>query len=99
MFLENNQSFVCTQCGRKVEKHPSSSRNHCNYCLTSLHVDNEPGDRANECRGVLNPIGLEIKEGKTQIVYECEKCGVRGKNIVAPDDNEDILVELSTKVL
>lgn len=97
MFIENNQSFTCINCGKQVGKHPSSSRNHCNYCLTSLHVDIDPGDRKNDCKGVLKPIGLKIKEGKTQIVCKCEKCGFVGNNITATDDNVQLLIELSSK--
>lgn len=99
MFLQNNQSFVCVACGKQVEKHPTSSRNHCNHCLTSVHVDIEPGDRKNECKGIMDPIGLEIKSGKTQIVYTCRNCGARGKNIVAEDDNQEKIIELSTKAI
>lgn len=94
MFIENNQSFICVLCGRTVEKHPTSSRNHCNWCLTSLHVDNEPGDRKNSCHGIMEPIGLELKSGKTQIIYKCQTCKYIGKNIVADDDNKEILIEL-----
>lgn len=95
MFIQNNKGFVCVQCGREVEKHKTSSRNHCNWCLVSMHVDNEPGDRKNTCQGVMTPIGLEMKSGKTQILHKCETCGFIGKNIVADDDNEDMLVQLS----
>lgn len=99
MFVTNNQSFVCVECGRKVEKHPTSSRNHCNHCLTSLHVDIDPGDRKNDCKGIMDPIGLEIKSGKTQIVFQCETCGKIGKNIVAKDDNPEKIIELSITVV
>ncbi|PWU22652.1 hypothetical protein C5B42_05430 [Candidatus Cerribacteria bacterium 'Amazon FNV 2010 28 9'] len=97
MFITNNQEFVCEQCGKKVGKHPTSSRDHCTYCLYSKHVDVSPGDRQNRCQGLLQPIGLEIKEGKTQIVYQCISCGERKKNIVAPDDNQEMVLQLSTK--
>lgn len=97
MFIENNQSFTCIKCGKEVDKHPSSSRNHCPYCLTSLHVDIQPGDRKNTCQGIMDAIGLETKEGKTQIVYRCQTCHKIAKNIVAPDDNQELLIEISTK--
>lgn len=45
----------------------------------------------------MRPIGLKIKNGKTQIVFECNRCGERGMNIAAPDDNEDLIIDLSTK--
>lgn len=98
MFVENNQPFSCIVCGKQVKKHPTSSRNHCNWCLTSLHVDIEPGDRKNTCKGVMKPIGIETKEGKTQIVYVCTDCGKRGKNVVAPDDNMEEIIAVSTSL-
>lgn len=42
-------------CGRPVVPAGAGSdhRNHCPNCLSSLHVDDEPGDRAADC-GVLH---------------------------------------------
>src|SRR5260221_7019843 len=97
MFIQNNQEFVCLACKKKIGKHPTSSRNHCTYCLYSQHVDISPGDRKNTCYGLQKPIGLEMKSGKTQIVFVCTKCGQMGKNIVASDDNQDLLIKLSTE--
>ena len=99
MFISNNQSFVCVTCEKEVPRHPNSSRNHCPYCLTSLHLDIEPGDRAEQCQGVMEAIGLETKEGKIQIIFECQTCKVRRKNITAPDDDQEKLIELSTKII
>ncbi len=95
-FTKNNESFACIACGRFVRPHPSSSRDHCNDCLTGLHVDLNPGDRLNPCGGVLQPIGIQTKSGKTKIVYRCEKCGERIFNIAAPDDNIALLAELAS---
>ena len=95
-FTERNEGFVCLACGRDVPPHPSSSRDHCDRCLTGLHVDVNPGDRMNECGGKLSPIGLQTKGGKTKIAYQCEECGARVFNIVAPDDNAERIAELAT---
>lgn len=45
-----SDSFVCKVCGRLMtpEKAETRHRNHCSNCLCSLHVDDEPGDRASE---------------------------------------------------
>jgi DNA-directed RNA polymerase subunit RPC12/RpoP len=94
-FIENNEGFICVKCGREVPPHPSSSRDHCHHCLTSLHVDVNPGDRMNECGGILEPIGLQAKSGKTQIVYRCRNCHAQVFNLVAPDDNAELIAELS----
>ena len=55
-----NESFVCKVCGKTVVPTGAGSdhRNHCPYCLSSQHLDNEPGDRAAECGGVMEPIHL-----------------------------------------
>ncbi|MDO4282434.1 MAG: RNHCP domain-containing protein [Clostridia bacterium] len=42
MFIKNDNGFICKNCGKKVEKLGYTSRDHCNFCLYSLHVDIEP---------------------------------------------------------
>ena len=46
-----SDTFVCKVCGRTVipENAGSDHRNHCPNCLSSLHVDIDPGDRASDC--------------------------------------------------
>ena len=94
-FVKNNEAFICIACGREVAAHPSSSRDHCNHCLTGQHVDVHPGDRMNECGGVLEPIGLQMRSGKTQIVFRCKKCRAQVLNVVAPDDDQALIAELA----
>jgi len=94
-FTKNNQGFICVACGRAVPSHPSSSRDHCNYCLIGLHVDINPGDRLNTCGGVLEPISIQTKSGKTKIVYRCKTCHEQVFNVVAPDDDPGLIAELS----
>jgi DNA-directed RNA polymerase subunit RPC12/RpoP len=96
-FTKNNESFVCYNCGSLVLPHPKSSRDHCTNCLYGLHVDINPGDRMNECRGNLAPIGLKIHSRKTQIVYKCQTCEKIVFCVAAPDDNQELLVNLGTK--
>jgi len=95
-FVKNNEAFICVACGQEVLSHPTSSRDHCNHCLTGQHVDIYPGDRMNQCGGILEPIGLQMSSGKTQIVYRCEKCHAQVFNVVAPDDNAELIAELAT---
>lgn len=95
MFSKNNQNFICVNCGSEVPAHPTSSRDHCNVCLYGLHVDIEPGDRLNDCRGILEPVGLKIANGKEQIAYKCQKCMKLVACITAPDDDRAKIVELS----
>ena len=90
MFKKNDNEFICINCGKKVEKLKYTSRDHCNHCLYSLHVDITPGDRENKCRGLLVPVNVEINSKKGEvIVYKCNKCGQEVRNIVASDDNID----------
>ena len=55
MFVKNDSEFTCVNCLKKVEKLKYTSRDHCNHCLFSIHIDVFPGDRANECKGILKP--------------------------------------------
>ena len=95
-FLENDQEFICENCGKKVEKLIYSSRDHCNHCLYSKHVDIMPGDRLNKCMGLLKPIGIEKYKDTYKIIYKCDKCKETHKNIIAKDDNYDEIINLST---
>jgi len=90
-----NEGFVCENCGRDVYKSSYTARDHCPYCLYSKHVDINPGDRMNECKGMLKPIGIEKYRDTFKILYECEKCRVKHKNIIHDDDNKDLIIELS----
>lgn len=98
VFTKNDNGFECVNCGKNVEPLKYSSRDHCPYCLCSLHVDVLPGDRANSCRGVLCPIDLEYSQNKGYvIVYKCEKCGELHKNKVAVDDDKSIINKVANK--
>jgi hypothetical protein len=94
-FTKNNQSFVCEHCGHQTPKHPSSSRDHCNECLWGKHVDMMTGDRLNQCQGLLEPVGLETKNQKQTLIYHCNKCTTQIRNIVAPDDKFEKLLQVS----
>jgi hypothetical protein len=96
--IEANEGFKCKHCKKKVEPdHSGSCRNHCNFCLYSMHVDNEvPGDRASECHGMMPPVGIELNKNKgVRIHHMCQKCGKSIWNRQAPEDNWDLICELS----
>ncbi|MEP7103101.1 MAG: RNHCP domain-containing protein [Candidatus Dojkabacteria bacterium] len=95
-FQKNNKSFTCLNCGKVTPAHPSSSRDHCIFCLYSQHVDINPGDRANDCKGLLKPIGLRVKNSRNQIVYRCGKCNKLTYCIIAPDDDRELIVKLGS---
>ena len=58
-FTMKDESFNCINCGKCVSPLEYTARDHCPYCLCSLHVDILPGDRNNNCKGILRPIGIE----------------------------------------
>ena len=90
-----DEEFICENCKKNVNKLNYTARDHCNHCLYSKHVDIMPGDRANNCHGMLKPIGIEKYKNTYKIIYKCEKCNILHKNIMADDDNFDIMIELS----
>ncbi len=92
-FRKNDEGFSCAHCGYRVVPNRVTSRDHCPRCLYSLHVDRNPGDRANPCRGVLVPVSAlpHPKKGFI-IVYRCSKCGetVRNKACLTGDEPDDM---------
>lgn len=95
MFIKNDDTFICENCGNKVEKLEYTSRNHCPKCLHSKHVDNDPGDRLNNCKGVMEPIDVEINSKKgLVIVHRCKKCRQIKRNISAKDDDKEVIYKV-----
>jgi len=92
-----DENFICENCNKEVSKSNYTARDHCPYCLYSKHVDINPGDRLNTCHGLLEPIGIEKFRDTYKIVYKCEKCNQLHKNIMANDDNMDLIINLSVK--
>lgn len=97
-FSMKDESFVCENCKNLVKKLEYSARDHCPICLYSKHVDINPGDRLNTCKGLLKPIGIEKYRDTYKIIYKCLKCGCIHKNIMALDDNMDLIIELSRQI-
>lgn len=98
LFSKNDNFFVCEHCNKEVNPLNYTSRDHCPYCLYSKHVDINPGDRAEECKGLLVPVGMEPNPKKGyMIIFRCQKCGMIRKNKAAEDDNMDLLISLSAR--
>lgn len=96
-FHEIDEAFICENCGYKVGKLGYSCRDHCPNCLYSKHVDKNPGDRKNKCQGLLEPIGIEKFKDTYKIIYQCQKCKKEHKNIMAKDDNINVIINLSVR--
>ncbi len=101
-----NEGFVCDNCGGRVPPTSGTTpRNHCPFCLWSKHLDINPGDRANPCRGMMRPVGINTDSKKEYvIVHECVKCGarMRSKSIRNDGNASDdfaVILELSTHPL
>jgi len=100
-FTKNDNEFVCAHCGKQVLPLGYSSRNHCPFCLWSIHVDILPGDRANDCGGLLRPIRTEPDPKKGYvIIHRCEKCGEIRRNRAAHEakvqpDNIKLIIKLT----
>ena len=97
-FTKNDSGFICQNCGADVPPLSYSSRDHCNKCLCSLHVDENPGDRANPCGGLLVPVNSQPDSRKGFIInYKCKKCGRRLRCRAASDDDTELLIKLTAE--
>lgn len=95
-----NESFTCKVCGRLVVPNGAGSdhRNHCPYCLTSMHLDIEPGDREADCGGAMEPVAVWVrKNGEWAIIRRCKICGALSSNRIAADDNPMKLMSIAMK--
>ena len=95
-----SEIFTCKVCGRIVvpEGAGTQHRNHCPYCLSSQHLDIEPGDREADCGGVMDPIAVWVrKNGEWAIIHRCRICGALSSNRIAADDNPMKLMSIAMK--
>ena len=100
--ISENQSFVCSSCGKTVLYQGAGSRhrNHCPHCLSSLHLDNIPGDRSAGCGGIMDAIGVWVrKDGEWALIHRCRKCGHLSSNRIAADDNPAKLLSIALRPL
>ena len=98
LFTKNDASFVCAHCGKEVKPLGYSSRNHCPFCLWSLHVDVNPGDRASDCGGIMDAVTAEPDPKKGFIItHKCRKCGALRRNKAADDDDRKKLIKLTAQ--
>lgn len=95
-FKKNDDGFICANCGKDVPPLKYTSRNHCPHCLSSLHLDVNPGDRASDCKGIMDAVTAEPDPKKGFIItHRCRKCGALKRNKAADDDNRKKIIELT----
>ncbi len=109
---ENIKGFICMNCKSFVPINPEMGtihRNHCNNCLWSKHVDNNPGDRASKCGAGMEPIAVTLKIegqdkytgnqklGDVMLVHRCLGCNKYVVNRVAADDSPSKILEIFDK--
>lgn len=94
-FIKTKENFTCEKCGIFVAS--NGYTNHCPECLWSKHVDVFPGDRAEKCCGMMEPIGIEVKNKEYTITHKCVKCGHTKPNKSVPEDNFDMITQVSAE--
>ncbi len=94
-FTRTTENFTCEKCGNFVEG--NGYTNHCPACLWSKHVDIFPGDRAGECLGLMEPTRVEKKGKEYTIIHKCVKCGFEKPNKAVPEDDFQMLVQVSAE--
>ncbi len=97
-FQRKIEDFECENCGVFVKG--DGYTNHCPKCLYSKHVDNNPGDRTNECGGLMKPINAFLKKQEWFLEQKCEKCGEVMNIKVREEDDKNVVKEIiKNKVL
>lgn len=95
-FQRKPEDFVCEHCGASVVG--NGYTDHCPSCLYGKHVDIFPGDRLEECHGLLEPIAI-LKRGEVQsLEYQCQKCGETSKNRLAENDSPEAMILLAKEL-
>jgi len=89
-FIKNEEDFICEHCGLEVIG--NGYTNHCPKCLWSKHVDINPGDRANNCGGMMKPFEVEMVKGEFEIVHLCERCQIKKRNKTSVNDNLEAIL-------
>lgn len=90
------EDFTCEHCGAEVKG--TGYTNHCPKCLWGKHVDVNPGDRAEACGGMMEPIRVEGTTPRYTLVHRCVRCKAERRNMVAEADDGDAIVAVAKRV-
>lgn len=91
-FTRTTEDFLCGKCGFHVEG--TGYTNHCPECLWSKHVDINPGDRAADCLGLMEPMRVEKTKSEYSLLHRCSVCGYIKKNKLAKNDNMNAVLAI-----
>src|SRR3954465_5393084 len=91
-FTRRVENFACENCGEMIRG--NGYTNHCSACLYSKHVDIEPGDRANDCRGLMRPVDAVTAKDGYVLTHECVKCGTRMRCRTSDGDSLDTILRV-----
>ena len=94
-FTKRVEDFVCEHCGTAVQG--DGYTNHCPQCLWSKHVDRDPGDRAESCHGLMEPLALEGSSPNYVLLHRCLRCFTERRVKVKEDDSKNSLLSLAQK--
>jgi len=94
LFQRRIEDFKCEHCGEAVLG--NGYTNHCPKCMWSKHVDKNPGDRAEKCGGMMEPVGFEKRGSDYIIIQRCLRCRFERKNNFLKGDDFEVLLKLST---
>lgn len=95
VFIRTKEDFICEHCG--VEVKGNGYTNHCPKCLWAKHVDVEPGDRAEKCGGMMEPIGVEMIGGDFTVTHACTACGIVRRNKATATDDQCVILDIAKK--
>lgn len=95
-FIKNKEDFICQNCSFAVIG--DGYTNHCPECFYSKHVDIQPGDRAQLCQGLMEPISIEGSTNTIVITHRCQICGFTRNNKLQKGDNVNNLIVLMEKL-
>ena len=92
-FTRRVEDFTCVHCG--ALNRGDGYTNHCRRCLHSRHVDVEPGDRAADCGGLMEPVEVHVRADRVSLVHRCVDCGHRHRCRVSAGDDMDAVLAIA----
>ena len=95
-FIKNKEDFICEKCN--ILNKGNGYTNHCYNCLYSKHVDIEPGDRLNDCQGLMKPVYISYTNKDKYIIHKCIKCSFEKKNLLGENDSVETMIKIQKEL-